>query len=355
MNEAFLCLGGNLGNRIEILNKAIDLISKDCGRIVKISGIYETEAWGSDSKKKFLNIAVRIKTKNTAPQLLKKLLAIEKKLGRKRTEVKNSDRLIDIDILFFNSGIIKTKVMEIPHPRLHLRKFVLKPLMDIDKDMIHPVLNKSIKQLYKNCTDGLKVEAYKPVKYICIEGNIGSGKTTLAIELAKHLNGVFLPEQFEKNDLLPLFYSKPKTYAFPLEYSFLLDRHSQIKSSVNDKTNLTICDFSIYKCLWFARINLNKKDFRFFNKHFKSLAAPLPKPDLIIYLSTSNKNLKQNIISRGREYEKNITSKYLTAVEKQYTKGIEEINMKKKLIISIKKYDQGLNRRLIKKIAEYLN
>lgn len=355
MNEVFLCLGGNLGNRSQILTKSAHLIEKECGKIIKKSKIYETVAWGSKSQKKFLNEVIQIKTKYSAEQLLTKLLAIEKSLGRKRNNIKNSDRLIDIDILFFNNEIIKNKSIEIPHPRLHLRNFVLKPLMDINKDLIHPALNKSIKKIYKNCGDTLAATEFTPVKYICIEGNIGSGKTTLAKELAKQINADFLPEQFEKNDLLQLFYSKPDAFAFPLEFNLLLNRYTQIKNSVKKNAKLIIGDYSIYKSLWFAKVNLGNKEFLFFKKHFKALELKLPKPDVIIYLQTSTSNLKQNVLSRGRQYEKNISVKYLNEVGKQYLKGIKEMNTSKKLLISIKKYDSGLNQELIKRIKDYLN
>ena len=99
--------------------------------------------------------------------------------------------------------------------------------------------------------------------YICIEGNIGAGKTTLAIELAKKWKAFFLAESYEDNPLLPLFYKNKKKMAFPLEYSFLIDRHAQLHNYFKTKKqNKTIADFSLYKCLWFAKTNLSKKEFR---------------------------------------------------------------------------------------------
>ncbi len=358
MNEAFLCLGGNLSNRAQILDDCITLIEQDCGSIVKRSKLYETEAWGSRSKHKFLNQIVKVKTKLNARQLLKKLLAIEILLGRIRVDPsgkKNADRLIDIDILFFNSDVIKSETLVVPHPRLHLRNFVLKPFMDVDKNFIHPILNKPIKKLFKECADRLTVKEYDPINYICVEGNIGSGKTTLAKELAAELNGKFIPEQFEKNDLLPLFYKDPRGYAFPLEYSFLLNRYTQLKNAFAKQTKLLVSDYSFNKCLWFAELNLNKKDFLFFKKHFAAISLQLPKPDLIIYLKTSVKNLQKNIRSRGRAYENNITAKYLSHIDERYITGIQKLDSPKKLVITIKKYKAGLNKELIKNIKEYLN
>jgi len=355
MNDAFLCLGGNLGDRAKILESCRTLINIRCGRIVKESKIYETEAWGSRSENKFLNQALHIKTKYSATALIKKLLSIEKSLGRKRDDLKNSDRLIDIDILFFNDEIIKSEKLVVPHPRLHLRKFVLTPLSDLDKKLLHPVLKKTVKKLYDECKDKLLVKEFIPVNYICIEGNIGSGKTTLAIDLANKTKGYFLPEEFEKNDLLPLFYSDPATFAFPLEYSFLLSRYQHISDAFKQETKMIISDYSFYKCLWFAKLNLSKKDYFFFKKHFKALEHQIEKPDFIIYLDTSTKNLKKNIRSRGREYEQNIPEKYLDNLTKQYLKGLKSLDSTRVLIIPVKKYHSLLSSELIKIIKKHSN
>ncbi|MGZ3919748.1 MAG: 2-amino-4-hydroxy-6-hydroxymethyldihydropteridine diphosphokinase [Bacteroidia bacterium] len=354
MNEVFLCLGGNLGDRMQNLNTAKALIAEGCGKITSQSKIYETDAWGSQSKNKFLNQVIKVNTKDKVEILLIKLLLIEKRLGRTRTRHKNGDRTVDIDILFYNKEHITTEDIEIPHPRLHLRKFVLKPLADIAADFIHPVFNKTISALLKECKDTLKVKAVPQVNYICIEGNIGSGKTTLAKELAAKLGAGFLPEQFEQNDLLPLFYSKPQLYSFPLEYSFMLNRFQHITDAFKNRKGLVVSDYSIYKCLWFAKVNLSSKDYLFFKKHFHALESQLPKPDLIVYLDTSTKNLKKNIRTRGRAFEQDIKPSYLNEVAEHYLKGLKKLHTIETLIIPIKNYTPELNSTLIKTIKNHI-
>jgi 2-amino-4-hydroxy-6-hydroxymethyldihydropteridine diphosphokinase len=354
MNDVFLCLGGNLGDRPDNLALCRWQIERKCGTISHVSSVYETEAWGSTSERNYLNQVIRIKTKLTAFQLIGKLLEIEKKIGRKRTDVKNEDRLIDIDILFFNSDVIEEKGLVVPHPRLQLRNFVLKPLMDIAPGLKHPVIGKTVKQMAFACSDPSKVKKYEAVRYICIEGNIGSGKTTLAQSLAKSLKAGFLPEQFEKNDLLPLFYEDRKTFAFPLEYSFLLARFQQITDAFKGEEKIIVSDYSFFKCLWFAAVNLGKRDHTFFRKHFGSLEKQLPDPDLIVYLQTSSKNLRTNIKNRGRNYEQSITAKYLEKVTKQYEKGVKGFKSDRVLKINVNKYDAQLNERLIKKVKDHL-
>ncbi len=154
MNEVYLCLGGNLGNCLANLNRASELIADKGGRIVHQSSVYQSQAWGMDKAPDFFNKAIKVETKLTAKDLIIILLEIEKILGRERTEVAGyQSRIMDIDILFFNNEVIKTDVLEIPHPRLHLRNFVLLPLEEIASNFIHPILKKTITELVKLSPD----------------------------------------------------------------------------------------------------------------------------------------------------------------------------------------------------------
>lgn len=158
--------------------------------------------------------------------------------------------------------------------------------------------------------------------YICIEGNIGSGKSTLAKLLAVKLKAELVPERFEENPLLPLFYEDKKTYAFPLEYSFLIDRQKQLSQHFTKTKKWTVSDYSLEKCLLFAEINLKPKDFQFYKKHFLAIKKTIPEPDLVIYIHASTPQLLRNIKNRGREYEKNITSTYLNKITGLYKKKL---------------------------------
>lgn len=356
MNVVFLSVGGNLGNRLENIAAAKAALGKTCGRILSASGIYETEPWGSSSGNKYLNCVMRLETGLSARQLLKKTMSIERRLGRKRGRTQYSDRTMDIDILFFNREVIDEEALQIPHPRLHLRNFVLVPLHEIEKKLVHPVLNKSIATLLKSCKDKLAAVSYTPPagpRYICIEGNIGSGKSSLAKALAKKLKARLVSEKFEANPLLPLFYKDPGTYAFALELSFLLERFRQLKEEVLLSRQVVVSDFSFYKSLWFAGANLPAKELKLFKKQFNALAAMLPEPDLVICLDTDLKNLKQNIQKRGRPYELGIKGGYLKLVGKKYRIGIQTLNIKK-LTLRIGSYHPELERQSIKTIENYI-
>jgi 2-amino-4-hydroxy-6-hydroxymethyldihydropteridine diphosphokinase len=161
MNEVFLCLGGNIGNREGNLYRAISMIAKLCGQLITSSSIYETEAWGSNSNLKYLNQVVQIRTKMLPAELLQALLGIEFELGRHRKSNQNADRTMDIDILFYNDEIINLPDIQIPHPRLHLRKFVLIPFSEINEGFLHPQLKKSINQLLLECPDSLNLSVFK--------------------------------------------------------------------------------------------------------------------------------------------------------------------------------------------------
>ena len=159
MNKAYLLTGGNLGDREQNLAKARSLINEQCGTIVSASSLYETAAWGKTDQPSFLNQALELDTDLNAKQLIRHVLKVEKIMGRTRDE-KYGPRLIDIDLLLFNNEIHNYQFLKIPHPEMQNRRFALLPLAEIAADIIHPVLNKSMNELLKECKDELPVKKY---------------------------------------------------------------------------------------------------------------------------------------------------------------------------------------------------
>ena len=155
MNEVYLCLGGNLGNCITTFKEACEYIEQKAGKIKLYSSVYQSQAWGMMDAPDFYNQVIKVETTLTAQELMLVLLDIEKALGRERTDTMKGyqNRVIDIDILFFSNEVIKTETLQIPHPRLHLRKFVLEPLNEIAPNYFHPLLKKDITELLSLCTD----------------------------------------------------------------------------------------------------------------------------------------------------------------------------------------------------------
>lgn len=152
MFKVYLILGGNLGDKYDNLQKAIDLIGIFIGDVIEKSSVYETEAWGKTDQPNFLNLALIAKTKLTPLEVLAEIHKIEYLLGRKREEHWGA-RTIDIDILFYDDEIINRSNLIIPHPYISQRRFVLAPLLEIIPNFVHPLLKQTIKILYSNCED----------------------------------------------------------------------------------------------------------------------------------------------------------------------------------------------------------
>lgn len=190
--------------------------------------------------------------------------------------------------------------------------------------------------------------------YICIEGNIGAGKSTLASALAKKLKASYVPEQFEENPLLPLFYKNNKLYGFPVEYSFLIDRHRQLHKHFSKKPKLTVSDYSIDKCLCFAEVNLSKKEYEIYKQHFQAISQTIPTPDLLVYLKLGKQQLQTNIGKRGRNYEQKITATYLNKIEKQYSKLLTTNRKMSILILTIDSYKKETLSLCVEAIKEQL-
>ena len=159
MNDAYLLIGGNIGDRMSFLHKSIESIELSCGKIIKKSMVYETQAWGKTDQDPFLNQVLKISTELSPMELLNKLLEVEKQLGRIRDE-KYGARTIDIDVLYFGDEIISEPTLTIPHPRISERRFVLIPLAEIAENFIDPIHQQSIETLLKNCKDKLEVSVY---------------------------------------------------------------------------------------------------------------------------------------------------------------------------------------------------
>ncbi len=143
--NVYLSLGSNLGNRKANLLNAISLLS-GISTVRKLSPIYKTAPVGFEKQPDFLNIACLVSTTYEPQGFLKEIKVIEKKLGREKT-LKNGPRLIDIDIIFWGNEVIKTKNLQVPHPRAHQREFVLRPLSRIAPSFVHPLLHKSVSSL----------------------------------------------------------------------------------------------------------------------------------------------------------------------------------------------------------------
>ncbi|WP_026950953.1 2-amino-4-hydroxy-6-hydroxymethyldihydropteridine diphosphokinase [Algoriphagus mannitolivorans] len=158
-NEVVLCLGGNQGDREKLLFRAIEALN-DHFQLIRVSKIYESEAWGGVAQGNFLNQVALISTQFSAQDVLEIIQQIEHDLGRKR-EDHWGNRTMDIDILYFGNEIISTQNLKIPHPFIAERRFVLAPLADILPDFKNPITGKTSLEMLQECQDDSLVVLYK--------------------------------------------------------------------------------------------------------------------------------------------------------------------------------------------------
>ena len=349
----YLSLGTNQGDKLENLQNAVHLIDESIGGVQKISAIYKSPSWGFEGNE-FFNICISVSTDQRPATLLESLLAIEKELGRTRTNQEGyQNRNIDIDILLFEDEIILSKTLTVPHSKMLERKFVLLPLVEIAPNTIHPIEKKQLHVCLQNCGDTSEVlkipqRLERPIQitekynYIAIEGNIGAGKTSLANLLSDTFNAKLVLERFADNPFLPKFYEDKERYAFPLEMSFLADRYQQLSDDLAQFDlfkNFIISDYYIFKSLIFAQVTLPEDEYLLYRKMFNLIYKEIPKPDLYVYLYQNTDRLLENIKKRGRTYEQNIESEYLEKIHDGYKSFINTQDGLNLLIIDVSEMD----------------
>ena len=154
-HKAYLSLGSNMGDKENYINKAIELLEEDNQtQVTQIASFIETKPYGNVEQDDFLNTAVEIKTLRSPIELLKLANEIEEKLGRVRT-IKWGPRTIDLDIIFYDEEVINEPNLIVPHKEMHLREFVLKPLVELEPTYVHPLYKKNIFQIYENLKENV--------------------------------------------------------------------------------------------------------------------------------------------------------------------------------------------------------
>ena len=174
--------------------------------------------------------------------------------------------------------------------------------------------------------------------YIAIEGNIGSGKTSLTKMISDEFNAKIILERFADNPFLPKFYEDKERYAFPLEMSFLADRHQQLSDDLAQFDlfkNFIVSDYYIFKSLIFAQVTLQKEEYILYRKMFDIMYKEITKPSLYIYLYQNTERLLQNIKKRGREYEQSISPDYLNKIHLGYRNFIDTDKSLNSIVIDV--------------------
>ena len=365
----YLSLGSNQGRKLNNLQEAIYEIAESIGAIHKISSVYKTDSWGFKGND-FYNICIAVSTYLPPEELLKNILNIETKLGRKREQNnKYTNRKIDIDILLFDDEIVFSKNIIIPHPRMLDRRFVLVPLAEIAGNSLHPIEKKTLNICLNNTIDTSEIhkissKLQRPIpliekyNYVAIEGNIGSGKTSLSNLMSDEFNAKIVLERFADNPFLPKFYEDQERFAFPLEMSFLADRYQQLTDDLAQFDlfkNFIVSDYYIFKSLIFAQVTLQKEEYALYRKMFDIMYKEISKPDLYIYLHQNTDRLLENIKKRGRDYEQNIEASYLQKIHVGYTNFIKTEQDLNTLIIDVSELDFVNNHNDYREVLKIIN
>lgn len=399
-SKVYLLLGANEGDCVGTFAKARQEISDAIGSITLASKIYSSPAWGFDSPQDFYNQVLCVETQRDPYAVLRQVQRIEQNLGRVRTPVAQSlspwqkkeaaaytSRTIDIDILFYDTAIIQSRNLYIPHPLMHERAFTMVPLAEICPELVHPVFNKTMEELCAGCQDAVQnvreVELTSEsvysftrcfghpmacardistedslertllktgnsefrfpssLRFMAIEGNIGAGKTSLSRKIAQQFGARLVVEKFEDNVFLPKFYQNKERFAFPLELTFLAERYRQAKEDfVQDLFSpFIVSDFSIAKSLIFSQGNLQPDEYDLFARLFHIILGTVPKPDLYVYLHSDVDRLMSNIAKRGRSYEADMDPEYLRMLERGYFDYIRTLPREKTLVIDVTRLD----------------
>ncbi len=181
-----------------------------------------------------------------------------------------------------------------------------------------------------------------PYNYISVEGNIGTGKTTFCEMVSREYNSKLILEEFTENPFLPLFYEDPDRFAFTVELFFMTERHKQLQKHLLHQDlfhQFTISDYFFMKTLLFARKNLSEEEYRLFQKMFNVLNQSFPTPDILVYFHRSIDILMDNIETRGRHYEKNISRDYLQKIQDSYFEYFRNILSFPILIVDLNEID----------------
>lgn len=320
MHVAYIGLGSNLGDRAAYINSAMnELANSDSIYSDKMSRIIETTPLGGKRQPDYFNCVLRIKTRLSPEKLLDKLQSIEGKLGRVRTK-NHGSRTIDLDILLYGDKIIDTPRLQIPHPYMHLRSFVLDGICEIDPSVIHPILKQTEAQLKSRLNGQDFIIHDDAPKLISIAGIVGVGKTTLARGLAVMFDAMLIEENYEDNPYLAKVYDGQEDMALKSELYFVNSSASQLGKDKLTSDKLYVNDYIFEKAFAYANRWLDDQQMLKYKAEYAILETKVTKASVVIYLKDSINRCLERIHLRNRPYEQDISLDFLQDLEADYDK-----------------------------------
>ncbi len=318
MTTAYIGLGSNLGNRQDHINSALKMLTQVSDiELARASKIIETTPLAQAEQPDYLNAVAELRTTLSPDDLHKTLVNIETALGRTRQE-KWSSRIIDLDILLYGPEVIDSPHLTIPHPQMHLRSFVLKGLCELDANLLHPVMNKSVCELANRLNGCDFVHNPHLPQLVSIAGIIGVGKTTLAKKLSNRLGCQMLPEPYDTNPFMPDVYAGKKELALDSQLYFLTSRVEQLNHNALKKGQIYITDYIFDKELIYSSQTLTPEQLALYEKIYQPSHRKITLPVLVIYLVDSIQNCLERIHKRNRPYEQKIEQQFLENLNAGY-------------------------------------
>jgi len=317
-HTAYIGLGSNLGNPEENLNAALAALDAH-PQIQNIDGssFYETEPLGRLVQPQFLNAAAKLTTELSCRELFELLRQTESELRRERHE-HWGPRTIDLDLLFYDDQCVDEPDLTVPHSQLHLRSFVLRGLCELNANLVHPKIGRTVRQLYDRLNEqDFSFDSDRP-QLVSIAGNIGVGKTTLATRLAERLKAEFIPEKYDDNPYLSDVYDGHEELALDSELFFLASGASQLTKTSLKNGMTYVSDYVFDKAMIYASAWLKGVDFRKYMKHYDSVKEGVCTPVLVIYLYDTLENCLDRIHQRNRPYEQQIEPAFLEHLANGY-------------------------------------
>ena len=309
MASCLIALGSNLGDRHAALEQAVELLRQHPDvELAACSRWHETAAVGGPTEQaSFLNGAALLHTSLSPANVLTVLQSIENQLGRQR-DVRWGPRVIDLDLLLYERQVLDTDRLQLPHPRMAWRRFVLQPAAEVAADMVHPTIGWTVSRLLEHLDTA--------ANYVALAGSIGVGKSVLAERLAVETSARLVREPLDLKHLAT-FYADPSSHARQTELEFLRQRTEALAAddtAWTERSVLSLSDFWYDQSAAFARVWLPAAEYPAFRQQWCEARRHVVRPKLLVLLEASADALFDRVQRRGRRCEQHLTAEQLGSI-----------------------------------------